>query len=148
MGQWQEPEQQQRRYWFCNPQIIAWTTAVSHTTAVRYSSYHLRCMLEWSQSGHCCICINHSAHNFKWWLKKTPNRRHLQLYWYLPTNSIPVLNLHGFLCRFWLCPSNNILKINEQYKQRLTHKTGQLYPTAAKQIVPKIFLDPHLTKCR
>ena len=88
------------------------------------------------------------------------------------TNTIQVLNLHGFLCRFWLCPSNDNLKINEniavgigtpflrqevsgnkantsltQCKQRLTHKTGQPHPTAAKQIVPKIFLDPHFTEC-
>ena len=35
-----------------------------------------------------------------------------------------------------------------QCKQRLTHDTGQPHPIAAKQIVFKIFLDPHLTKCR
>ena len=30
------------------------------------------------------------------------------------TNPIQVLNMHGFLCRFWLCPSNDILKSNEK----------------------------------
>ena len=34
-----------------------------------------------------------------------------------------------------------------QCKQSLSHKTGQPHPTAAKQIVPKTSLDPHLTKC-
>ena len=30
----------------------------------------------------------------------------------------------------------------------LAHKTGQPHQTAANQIVPKFFLDPHLTECR
>ena len=80
------------------------------------------------------------------------------------------MNLDEFLCRFWLCSWNEILKINEKnivgtgtpftetgslweqskYKLHpmLTHDTGQPHPIAAKQIVSKIFLDPHLTKCR
>ena len=39
------------------------------------------------------------------------------------TNSIQFLNLHGFLCRFWLCPSIYILKINE--KNWLDHQGRQ-----------------------
>ena len=35
-----------------------------------------------------------------------------------------------------------------QCKQRLVNKTGQPHQTAANQIVPKFFLDPHLRKCR
>ena len=91
----------------------------------------------------------------------------------LTPNDIQVSNLHGFRCRFWLCPTIYILKINEkiavgtgtyfqrqevsgnkvntsltQCKQRLAHKTSQPHPTAANQIVPKFFLDPHLTKWR
>ena len=128
-------------------------------------------MLEWSLSGHCSVCINHSAQNCKGWLRKTLNRRHSILINTCRTNSIQVLNLHGFLCRFWLCPSIYILKMNEkllfvlgapcrdisgnqantnktQCKLRLAHNTGRPHQTAADHIVPKFFLDPHLTKCR
>ena len=65
------------------PICIAWIRAVRHRTAVRHSSYHLLCMLEWSVSGHCSVCINHSAQNFKGWLRTTLDRRHFYLYWYL-----------------------------------------------------------------
>ena len=34
-----------------------------------------------------------------------------------------------------------------QCNQILAHKTGKPHFIAAKQIVSKIFLDPHLTKC-
>ena len=50
---------------------IVWIRAVRHRTAVPHSSYHLLCMLEWSLSGHSSVCINHSAENFKEWLRKT-----------------------------------------------------------------------------
>ena len=59
---------------------IAWIRAVRHRTAVPNSSYHLLCMLEWSLSGH---CINHSAQNFKGWLRKTLKISHFHLYQYL-----------------------------------------------------------------
>ena len=58
---------------------IAWIRAVRHRTTVPHSSYHLLCMLEWSLSGHCSLCINHSAQNIKGWLRKTLNRRHFHL---------------------------------------------------------------------
>ena len=63
--------------------FIAWIGAVRHRTAVPHSTYHLLCMLEWSLSGHYSVCINHSAHNFKGWLRKTLNKRHFYLYQYL-----------------------------------------------------------------
>ena len=123
-----------------------------HRTAVPHRSYHLRYMLEWSLSGHCSVCINHSAQNFKGWLRKTLNRRHFYLSQYL-SYKLQVLNLHGFRRRFWLCPSIYILKING--KKNLCWywdpplETGSLpHQTAANQIVPKIFLDPDLTECR
>ena len=50
---------------------IAWIRAVRHRTAVPHSSYHLLCMLKWSLSRHCSVCINHSTQNFKGWLRKT-----------------------------------------------------------------------------
>ena len=53
-----------------------------HRTAVPQRYYHLLCMLEWSLSGHCSVCINHSAQNFKGWLGKTLNGRHFHLYLY------------------------------------------------------------------
>ena len=94
---------------------ITWTTAVSHTTAVPHSSYHLLCMVEWSLGGHCCVCINHSAQNFKGWLTKTLKREDISNFINIcRTNSIQALNLRGFLCRFWLCHSNDILKSKEK----------------------------------
>ena len=93
---------------------ISWIRAVRHRTAVPHSSYQLRCMLEWSVSGHCTVCINHSAQNLKRWLSKTVNRRRFHLINICCKNSIQVLNLHGFLCRFWLCHSIYILKIIEK----------------------------------
>ena len=124
---------------------IAWIRAVRHKkrTAVPHICYRLRCMLGWSLSGHWSVCINHSVHNFKGWLRKTLNKRHFHLIYICCTNSIQVLNLDGFLCRFRLWPSIYILKINEkmllvlgpQCKQSLVHKTCQLNQTAANQIV-------------
>ena len=65
----------------CHKFAMAWIRAVRHRTAVPHSSYDLLCMLEWSLSGHCSVCINHSAQNFKGWLRKTLNRRHCHLNW-------------------------------------------------------------------
>ena len=72
-------------------------------------------MLEWSLSGHCSVCINHSAQNFKGWpKKKTQIEDRSNFTKIFRTISIRFLNLHGFIYRFWLCPSNGILKINEK----------------------------------
>ena len=68
-----------KQQWWLAP-LIAWIRAVRHRTTVPHSSYHLRWMLEWSVSGHCSVCINHSTQNFKGWLGKTLNRRHFHLY--------------------------------------------------------------------
>ena len=54
---------------------IAWTAAVSHSTAVPHSSHHLVCMLEWSRIGHWSVCTNYSPEHFNGWLTKIPNRR-------------------------------------------------------------------------
>ena len=43
---------------------------------------------------------------------------------------------------------NKAITSYTQCKQKLAYKTGQPHPTTAKQIVPKIFLDSHLPKCR
>ena len=59
---------------------IAWTTGMIHMTAVPHSSYHLLCMLEWSLSGHFCVCINYTEQISKGWLENTPKRRHFQLH--------------------------------------------------------------------
>ena len=75
-----------------------------------------------------------------------------------PTNSIQVWNLHGFLYRFWLCPSNHILKINEEnccwywdpFKDRkpLRTKQTQVKPNANRGCPIKLanHIQPQLRK--
>ena len=92
--------------------IIARTTAVSHRTAIPHSAHHLLYMLEWSLSGHCSVCINHSAHNFKDDWRKPRTEDIFNFLNICHINSIQVLNLSGCRCRCLQCPSNVILKIN------------------------------------
>ena len=58
-------------------------------------------------------CLHyHSAQIFKVRLKKTPNRRLFQLYYYLSYKLHSSFKPGWIFCRFRLCPSNDILKIN------------------------------------
>ena len=95
---------------------IGWATAVSHKTAGPHRSYHLLCMLEWSLSDHRCVCINLTARNLNIWLKKFEDISNFINI--CRKNSFQVLNLHGFLRRFWLCHSNEIFIINEKNRFR------------------------------
>ena len=111
-----------------------------HRTAVPHSSYHLLCMLEWSLGGHSCVCINHSTQNFKGCLKKTRIEDISNFINICRTNPIKVLKLGGFiLCRSWVCPSNNILKINQTnccwYCDPLS-KTGSLCEQSKHKLNP------------
>ena len=83
-------------------------------------------------------------------IKENPNRRHFHLYWYL--------NFHGFLCRFWLCPSIYILKINEnmllvlgppyRHRKSLGITQTQVNPNANRgwPIKPVNHIRPQLTR--
>ena len=93
---------------------IAWTTAVGHRTAVPHTSYHLPACL----SGHLvatavfALITPHRTSNDG---SRKPQIEDISNFIdNCHTNSIHVLNLHGFLCRFGLWHSNDILRINEK----------------------------------
>ena len=103
--------------------------------------------LVWPLSGHCSVCINHPAQNFKGWLRKTLNRRHFHLYRYLSYKSPKP----AWICRFWLCPSIYILKIDEKnccrYRKSLERKQTQVKPNAniGWPVKPVNHIRPQLT---
>ena len=105
-------------------------------------------------SGHCCVFIYHPAQDFKGWLKKTPEdfSNFINI---CRTNSIQVLNLHGFLCRLWLYHSNDILKIKEKNAvgtgtlfQRQGTKQTQIKPNANRGLPIKLVnhIQPQLSR--
>ena len=93
-----------------------------------HSSLHLLWMLEWPLSGQCMLTLITFLGTSNWWLKKILNANISNLININWTHFIQVLNHRGYLYRFWLCPSNDILHIYEKMVLRLgLHaETGRL----------------------
>ena len=141
---------------FCTD--IAWTTTVTQRTAVPRSSFHY------------CLCVNADWVATAVFSFITPHRtskddrRKSQIDDFsnlidiFRTNSIQVLNLHGFLCRLGLCHSNDILKIKEKKllalgpsfrdRESLGTKQTQIKPNANKglPIKPVNHIQPQLSR--
>ena len=97
---------------FCTD--IAWTTTVTQRTAVPRSSfqYCLCVSADWVATAVFSSITPHRTSKDDW--RKPQLEDFSNFINICRTNSIQVLNLHGFLCRLWLCHSNDILKIKEK----------------------------------
>ena len=97
---------------FCTD--IAWTTTVIKRTAVPRSSFHycLCVNADWVATAVFSFITPHRTSKDEW--RKPQIEDYSNFINICRTNSIQVLNLHGFLCRLWLCHSNGILKIKEK----------------------------------
>ena len=92
------------------------TTSETHACRTTQIPPHMQCILEWSLSGHCMLTLitPQGPGPSKRWLKKTLNERRFQIHLYPPCTA----HSSGkpawiFIWRFWPCPSNDMMDIND-----------------------------------
>ena len=128
--------------------IMLVTAFVPHSVSSSSEPHHRRCtqpreisVQAWAVTMWPLQCL---LNHIKEWLKTFNRRPSLEdvfsfiNIWH--TNSIQVLNLHDFFCRFWFCPSKHILEIYLKHclgTGRFLSETGSLWEQSKQKLKTK-----------